>query len=151
MIIIALIEPKIPQNTGNIARLCAAWNCELHLVGKLGFKINDTQLKRAGLDYWPHVKWSQFDNTDDYIKNLNPKNIHLLTTKTSKEYTACRFKKGDTLLFGSETEGLSQEIRHRFTEQCCTINMPNNNIRSLNLSTSVGIVLGEGLRQINQM
>ena len=149
MLTIALIDPKIPQNTGNIARLCAAWNCVLHLVGNLGFKLTDKHLKRAGLDYWPFVKVEQFLNTKEYISKLNPNKIHLLTTKSKTPYTKSSFKKNDTLLFGSETEGLSEEIRDQFSKQCITIPMPNNNIRSLNLSTSVGIVLSEAYRQIS--
>ena len=150
MITIALIEPKIPQNTGNIGRLCAAYNCELHLVGELGFKLNNTQLKRAGLDYWQHVNVRTFENTNDYIQTLNPKKIHLLTTKCNTPYTDHRYKKGDTLLFGSETDGLSDTIRNQFSSQCCTIPMRNPKIRSLNLSNSVRIVLSEGLRQIGR-
>ena len=149
MITIALINPQIPQNTGNIARLCAAWNCSLHLVGDIGFKLDDKHLKRAGLDYWPFVKLSIFENTTQYVSELNANTIHLLTTKSDRSYTQSTYQKGDTLIFGSETHGLSNIIRTQFSTQCITIPMPNDNIRSLNLSTSVGIVLGEALRQIS--
>ncbi len=149
MFTITLIEPQIPPNTGNIGRLCGATNCKLEIVGKIGFKINDRSLKRAGLDYWKHINWNYFEDLDAYMKLLDPEKIHLLTTKSNLPYTTRSFQKGDYLLFGSETKGIDSHYLKQYQDQCCTIPMANKNIRSLNLSNSVSIVLYEALRQIN--
>lgn len=143
--IIALVEPQIPPNTGNIGRLCAANDVTLHLVGKLGFELSDTALKRAGLDYWPYLKWQHFPDTDAYMANLDPNKTHLLTTKSKKSYKSCQFAEDHVLVFGSETTGLAEKYRLNFADQCCTIPMKNKNIRSLNLSNSVAIVLYHAL------
>lgn len=148
--IVTLLEPQIPPNTGNIARLCAANNIKLEIVGKIGFKLDDRYLKRAGLDYWKYVQWEYFPNLDEYMARLPVKNIHLLTTKSVQSYTSSRFSKEDYLIFGSETKGISSEILSRNKDRCCTIPMSNANIRSLNLSSSVAIVLYEAIRQQSQ-
>ncbi len=144
---VVLIEPQIPPNTGNIARLCAATNTRLEVVGKLGFELTDSALKRAGLDYWEFVNWEHFPDLETYMNNLNPEKIHLLTTKSNVPYWNHAFKPDDFLLFGSELTGLSEKYRMQFAERCCTIPMKNPGVRSLNLATSVGIVLYEALRQ----
>lgn len=145
---ITLIDPQIPQNTGNIARLCAATHTPLDLVGTLGFSLEDKYLKRAGLDYWPEVNLTHHADTRAYLNLLNPKTTYCLTTKSTRPYTECQFCKETTLVFGSETQGLSESIRAQFQENCITIPMPNPAVRSLNLSTSVGIVLYELIRQL---
>ncbi len=150
MFTIALIEPQIPPNTGNIGRLCGATNSKLEIVGKIGFKLDDRQLKRAGLDYWEHMYWEYIENVEKYMASLNPSKIHLLTTKVSTSYTNHSFERDDYLLFGNETRGIDEKYLNKFRSQCCTIPMSNKNIRNLNLSTSVGIVLGEAMRQTNQ-
>ena len=145
---IVLLEPQIPPNTGSTGRLCGATNCNLHVVGKLGFELSDKTLKRAGLDYWDNISWKYFKNINDYYKQLvKKKNFHLLTTKSPFSYTSKKFKPGDSIVFGSETKGIDNDFLKKNWENTCTIPMMNQNIRSLNLATSVGIVLYEALRQ----
>ena len=150
MLTVTLFEPKIPPNTGNIARLCGANNVKLDLVGKLGFDMDDKYLKRAGLDYWDHIKWEYFPSIDEYCLNAFQNKFHLLTTKSKNVYTDRVFTKNDIIIFGSETAGISENILNEYPENACTIPMINKNIRSLNLATSVGIVLYEAIRQINE-
>ena len=145
--IVTLLEPQIPPNTGTIGRLCAASNTRLEIVGKLGFELSDKTLKRAGLDYWEFLDWEYYPDMDDYMKKIDPSRIHLLSKKVSTPYTEHTFKKDDYLLFGSEITGIPEHYLEEFANQSCTIPMPNPNIRSLNLSISVGIVLYESLRQ----
>ena len=149
MLTVTLFEPKIPPNTGNIARLCGANNVKLDLVGNLGFDMEDKYLKRAGLDYWDHIKWEYFPSVDEYCLNAFQNKFHLLTTKSKNVYTDRVFTKNDIIIFGSETAGISENILNEYPENACTIPMLNKNIRSLNLATSVGIVLYEAIRQIN--
>ena len=150
MLTVTLFEPKIPPNTGNIARLCGANNVKLDLVGNLGFNLEDKYLKRAGLDYWDHIKWEYFPSIDEYCLNAFQNKFHLLTTKSKNVYTDRVFTKNDIIIFGSETAGISENILNEYPENACTIPMINKNIRSLNLATSVGIVLYEAIRQINE-
>jgi len=144
---ISLIEPQIPPNTGNIARLCGATNTRLEIVGKIGFELTDKYLKRAGLDYWEYLNWEYFKNTEEYIDSLPPQKVHLLTTKSDVPYTEHRFQPGDYLMFGSETTGIDPKYMERFPDRWCTIPMANPGIRSLNLSSSAAIVLYEAIRQ----
>ena len=150
MLTVTLFEPKIPPNTGNIARLCGANNVKLDLVGNLGFDMEDKYLKRAGLDYWDHIKWEYFPSIDEYCLNAFQNKFHLLTTKSKNVYTDRIFTKNDIIIFGSETAGISENILNEYPESACTIPMINKNIHSLNLATSVGIVLYEAIRQINE-
>jgi len=150
LLTVTLFEPKIPPNTGNIARLCGANNVKLDLVGNLGFDMEDKYLKRAGLDYWDHIKWEYFPSIDEYCLNAFQNKFHLLTTKSKNVYTDRVFTKNDIIIFGSETAGISENILNEYPENACTIPMMNENIRSLNLATSVGIVLYEAIRQINE-
>ena len=150
MLTVTLFEPKIPPNTGNIARLCGANNVKLDLVGNLGFDMEDKYLKRAGLDFWDHIKWEYFPSIDEYCLNAFQNKFHLLTTKSKNVYTDRVFTKNDIIIFGSETAGISENILNEYPENACTIPMINKNIRSLNLATSVGIVLYEAIRQINE-
>jgi tRNA (cytidine/uridine-2'-O-)-methyltransferase len=143
---IVLVEPEIPPNTGNIARLCAATGSLLHLVGKLGFSIDDRQLKRAGLDYWDKVNLFQWDSLDDLKAANRSGQFWYLSTKASKSYLAAAYKPGDFLVFGKETKGLPEELIFANPGHAITIPMPGS-IRSINLSTSTGIVLYEALRQ----
>ena len=150
MLTVTLFEPKIPPNTGNIARLCGANNVKLDLVGDLGFDMEDKYLKRAGLDYWDYIKWEYFPSIDEYCLNAFQNKFHLLTTKSKNVYKDRVFTKNDIIIFGSETAGISENILNEYPENACTIPMINKNIRSLNLATSVGIVLYEAIRQINE-
>ncbi len=147
---IVLVEPEIPQNTGNIGRTCVATRSELHLIGPMAFEISDKQLKRAGLDYWPHLKWFYYENFEDWWKKVeDPSRVFYLTTKSKKPYTRVNFKKGDWLVFGKETKGLDPELIQRNIEQAITIPQLGP-VRSLNLATSVAIVAYEGIRQLGE-
>ena len=148
MFTIVLLEPQIPPNTGSTGRLCGATNTTLHVVGKLGFELSDKSLKRAGLDYWDDISWEYFPDINLYLsKMVKNESFHLLTTKSQVSYTAKKFKKNDFLVFGSETKGIDDNFLKKHWEKTCTIPMENPNIRSLNLATSVGIVLYEAIRQ----
>ncbi len=144
---IVLIEPEIPPNTGNIARLCAATGAVLHLVGKLGFSIEDRYLKRAGLDYWEFVTLRQWPDLDTLQASVPEARFFYLSTKAVRSYLEAGFEPGDYIVFGKETKGLPQELLQANPETSFTIPMPAGNVRSLNLSTSAGIVLYEALRQ----
>ncbi len=150
MFTIVLLEPQIPPNTGSTGRLCGATDTRLHVVGKLGFELSDKTLKRAGLDYWDHINWKYFPDLDKYLDSMvKNENFHLLTTKSDVSYTNKSFLKGDYLVFGSETTGINKTFLKKYWNKTCTIPMKNSHIRSLNLATSVGIVLYEAIRQVN--
>ncbi|BAQ60191.1 tRNA (cytidine(34)-2'-O)-methyltransferase [Geminocystis sp. NIES-3708] len=147
---IVLVHPQIPPNTGNIARTCAATQTELHLVGPLGFEISDRYLKRAGLDYWPHVTLTYHQSSEDFIKSAKEKGGRLigLSVRGANNYLECEFKEDDWLLFGSETDGLPPEVLQQ-CDMTCFIKMTSLHVRSLNLSVSVSVVLFESLRQLS--
>src|SRR2546425_13205798 len=145
---VALIEPEIPPNTGNIARLCAATFTPLHLVGKLGFRTDDKAVRRAGLDYWTEVEIQYHLSVEALYDTLAGCRFLYFTTKAERAYTDFDYGEGDCLVFGSETRGLPEELLRANWERCLTIPMPNRRVRSLNLATSVGIVLYEALRQV---
>jgi tRNA (cytidine/uridine-2'-O-)-methyltransferase len=144
---VALIEPEIPPNTGNIARLCAATFTPLHLVGKLGFRTDDKAVRRAGLDYWSEVEIHYHLNIETLYAALPGARFLYFTTKAERAYTNFDYAPHDCLVFGRETRGLPEELLRANWERCLTIPMPNKAIRSLNLATSVGIALYEALRQ----
>lgn len=148
MLHVALVEPEIPPNTGNIARLCAATFTDLHVVGVTGFRMDDRTLKRAGLDYWNEVKIHRHIDLEDLYAALPTARFLYFTTKTDRIYSDFRFADNDCLIFGRETRGLPEDLLKANWERCLTIPMPNPNVRSLNLATSVGIVLYEALRQL---
>ena len=143
---IVLVEPEIPGNTGNISRTCAATGTWLHLVRPLGFTINDKYLKRAGLDYWPHVKIEYHDSFREVEERYANHRFFFATTKATKKYSDYRFQDGDFLVFGKETAGLPQEILEAHPDALMRIPMTDV-VRSLNLSNSAAIVLYEALRQ----
>ena len=147
MINVALVEPEIPPNTGNIARLCAAMNVPLHIVGVTGFRMDDRALRRAGLDYWPEVKLTRHRDPDSLYQSLPEARFVYLTTKAERLYLDWTFQPDDCLVFGPETRGLPEKLLHANWDRCLKIPMPNPNVRSLNLATAVGIVLFEALRQ----
>lgn len=144
---VALYEPEIPPNTGNIARLCAATGTELHIVGVTGFRMDDRTLKRAGLDYWDHVTLHRHIDLDTLYNSLPGSRLLYLTTKSNRPYSEIAYLPTDCLVFGPETRGLPQELLNANPETRITIPMPSGNVRSLNLATSVAIVLYEALRQ----
>ncbi len=147
---VALVEPEIPPNTGNIARLCAANFVPLHIVGVAGFRLDEKAVKRAGLDYWDEVKLFRHRNLAALAEALPDSRFLYLTTKTDKIYYDFQFQENDCLVFGRETRGLPEDLLKANWENCLTIPMPNKNVRSLNLSTSVGIVLSEAIRQLSK-
>jgi tRNA (cytidine/uridine-2'-O-)-methyltransferase len=147
MIRVALVEPEIPPNTGNIARLCAATRVPLHIVGATGFRLDDKAVRRAGLDYWPEVVLSRHTNLEDLHQSLPDARFLYLTTKATKSYADWEFSPEDCLVFGRETRGLPADVLAANWDRCLTIPMLNPKVRSLNLATAVGIVLYEALRQ----
>ena len=143
---IVLVEPEIPQNTGNIARTCAATGAKLHLIKPLGFLLDDRHLKRAGLDYWNLMEYTVYENWQGFLAN-NPKaNLYYMTTKAKQDYTQPAYQRDDYLVFGKETKGLDEQLLRDNYERCYRIPM-RAEARSLNLSNSVAIVLYEALRQ----
>ncbi|MCX7715595.1 MAG: tRNA (uridine(34)/cytosine(34)/5-carboxymethylaminomethyluridine(34)-2'-O)-methyltransferase TrmL [Clostridia bacterium] len=143
---IVLVEPEIPQNTGNIARTCAATGCKLHIVRPMGFEIDDKKLKRAGLDYWHLLGVKYYDNLDCFFEETKGGRYFYSTTKAIKTYTDVSFCEGDYILFGKETKGLPEELLHGNKDSCIRIPMIGE-ARSLNLSNAVAIVVYEALRQ----
>jgi tRNA (cytidine/uridine-2'-O-)-methyltransferase len=145
---VALIEPKIPPNTGNIARLCAATGTPLHLIAPLGFRIDDHELRRAGLDYWPavdlwvHSHWRDFSDAIARGRRL------YFSANATRPLWEARFRPDSVLVFGSETEGMPPRILEKYPDRCYRIPM-SGPVRSLNLATAVGIALYEGLRQLD--
>ncbi len=146
---VALVEPEIPPNTGNIARLCAATFTNLHIVGIPGFRMDERAVKRAGLDYWDEVRLFKHRSIEALYEALPDSRFLFFTTKAERIYTDWKYQDHDCLIFGRETRGLPEDLLHANWERCLTIPMPNKNVRSLNLATSVGIVLYEALRQTN--
>jgi tRNA (cytidine/uridine-2'-O-)-methyltransferase len=147
MINVALVEPEIPPNTGNVARLCAATNVPLHIVGVTGFRLDDRAVRRAGLDYWPQVILKRHPNLEALYRSLPQARFVYLTTKADRDYHDWSFAPDDCLVFGRETRGLPEDLLHANWESCLKIPMLNPKVRSLNLATAVGIVLFEALRQ----
>lgn len=144
---IVLVEPEIPPNTGNIARLCAATGSALHLVGKLGFAIDDKHLKRAGLDYWGHVDLHRWESLQELRQAFPEGRWWLTSKKAAKSYAEVHFCPGDFILFGKETQGLPDELLGQYPDRTIRIPIFCPGVRSLNLSTAAGIVLYEALRQ----
>jgi tRNA (cytidine/uridine-2'-O-)-methyltransferase len=147
MLHVALWEPEIPPNTGNVARLCAATGAALHLIGRLGFRLDDRALRRAGLDYWPLVEVRRHVTFADFTAALGAARLLCFSARAARPYTAVRYQDGDCLLFGGETHGLPPDILADHAERTYGIPMPAGKVRSLNLATAVGIVLYEALRQ----
>ncbi|EQB20742.1 tRNA (cytidine)-methyltransferase [Dehalobacter sp. UNSWDHB] len=143
---IVLVEPEIPPNTGNIARLCAAVQADLHLVKPLGFSIDDKHLKRAGLDYWHLLKVHVYENFNEFETQNTEGQFFLATTKASKFYTDVEFPDRCYLLFGRETKGLAPEILQRYPDRQIRLPM-RKDARSLNLSNSVAVIAYEVMRQ----
>ena len=143
---IVLVEPEIPQNTGNIVRTCAATGTKLHLVKPLGFSVDDKHLKRAGLDYWKYVDISYYDSFCELLEKYKDKKFFYVTTKGLNKYSDKEYDEDSFFVFGKETKGLPEELLYDNRESCIRIPM-NENLRSLNLANSVAIVLYEALRQ----
>ncbi len=144
---VALVEPEIPPNTGNVARLCAATRTPLHIIGAAGFRLDDRAVRRTGLDYWPEVDLRRHLDLESLYAALPESRFLYLTTKAVRPYADLTYGPGDCLVFGRETRGLPEEVLRANPDRCLTIPMPNPRVRSLNLATSVAVVLYEALRQ----
>lgn len=144
---IVLVEPEIPQNTGNIVRTCAATGSRLHIVRPMGFEVTDKHLKRAGLDYWYLVDINYYDSIEEVMdKYYNGNNFYFFSTKSEKTHSDVQFKEGDFLVFGKETKGLPEDLLKKHYSECVRIPMIDES-RSLNLSNSVCVGVYEALRQ----
>lgn len=144
---IVLHQPVIPQNTGSIARLCACTGASLHLIHPLGFKIDEASVKRAGLDYWPHVDIHEHESWDAFLQKENPQELFLFTKFGSRSYTDVTYKTPVYLVFGSETKGLPEEVRTRHADRLVWIPMRTHLVRSLNLSQAAAVATYEAIRQ----
>lgn len=146
---IVLVEPKIPVNTGSIGRLCLATGSTLHLIEPLGFEINDTQVKRAGLDYWKHVQVKIHKNLEAFFESIPKESPRVFfSTKAETIFFDHQFKEGSYLIFGSETEGLSEELRTTHAGTTYRIPQYDDRVRSLNLANAASIVVYEAIRQL---
>jgi tRNA (cytidine/uridine-2'-O-)-methyltransferase len=149
MLHVALWEPEIPPNTGNVARLCAATGVPLHLIGRLGFRLDDRHLRRAGLDYWDAVDLRRHASLADLEAALPASRLICFSARATRRYTDLAYHPGDCLLFGSESRGLPPSLLARHAEHTVCLPMPSGHVRSLNLATAVGIALYEALRQLH--
>lgn len=145
---IVLLEPEIPINTGNIGRTCVATNTKLHLIEPLGFRLNEKQIKRAGLDYWKDLNYTVYDSYEDFLERNNYPKIYMATTKATKDYTQVKYEPDSFIMLGKESSGIPEELLLANKENCIRIPMVGN-IRSLNLGNSAAIILYEALRQNN--
>ncbi len=145
---IVLFEPEIPANTGNIGRTCVATGTRLHLIEPLGFRLNEKEIKRAGMDYWEHLDVTRYINFEDFLEKNPGAKIYMATTKGLNVYTEVNYEPDCYIMFGKESAGIPEEILVNNRENCIRIPMLSE-IRSLNLSNSVAVVLYEALRQNN--
>jgi tRNA (cytidine/uridine-2'-O-)-methyltransferase len=144
---VVLVAPEIPQNTGSIGRLCVATGSVLHLIDPLGFTIDDRHLRRAGLDYWPHVTWRRHAGWDAFQNARPPGRLLCFSARAARSYTTLRYREDDLLVFGGESRGLPAHIRDAHAEATFGIPIASEHVRSLNLATAVAVVLYEALRQ----
>ena len=145
---VVLVEPQIPPNTGNVARLCAATRCHLILVGPLGFELSDATLRRAGLDYWEYVSWELLPSLEALWPRTAPGAFHLMSTHAQVPYTRMPVARSHFLIFGKETAGLPKSLLKQHPDQCYAIPMLERGVRSLNLSSAVAVVVYDALRRI---
>lgn len=148
MLNIVLVEPEIPNNTGNIGRLCVGTQSRLHLIHPFGFEITDKNLKRSGLDYWVHLEWFQYQNVQEWVEQIpDSSRVFLMSSNAATSYLEAQFQEGDWLVFGKESVGLSQEVLELFSNHLTIPMSPL--IRSYNIANSVAFVVGEAKRQIS--
>jgi len=145
---VVLVAPEIPPNTGSIGRLCAATHTRLHLVRPLGFSLDDRHLRRAGLDYWPHVDIHVYDDWGHFVREHPAARLHLFSARATRSYLRAAYGHGDYLVFGCETTGLPRELLDAHGDETYTIPIDSPHVRSLNLSNAVSIVVYEARRQL---
>ncbi len=150
MLHIVLVAPSIPQNTGNIGRLCAATNSRLHLVEPLGFEISDSKLKRAGLDYWPLLDWRRYPNWDDFLSANPGARMWFFTTRATVAHYTANFQDEDYLVLGNEQTGLAEWFHQTYQESLLTIPFDNPGVRSMNVGNAAAVALFEARRQLSQ-
>ena len=148
---VVLVAPEIPQNTGSIGRLCVATDSALHLIEPLGFTIDDRHLRRAGLDYWPHVRWHRHASWEAFLAARRPGRLLCFAARTPRSYTTARFREDDLLVFGCESRGLPASIRSAHADATFGIPLASEHVRSLNLATAVAVVVYEALRQLGKV
>jgi tRNA (cytidine/uridine-2'-O-)-methyltransferase len=146
---IVLVAPEIPQNTGTIGRLCVCTEAELHLVKPLGFSLDESRIRRAGMDYWQYLKVHVYEDWAQFLDQATPERMFFSSTKADKNLYECRFQDGDFLVFGNEGHGLPETFYSRYRDSLLTIPMPGQHSRSHNLANSVSIVLYEAMRQVS--
>ena len=144
---IVLVAPEIPQNTGNIGRICVSTNCRLHLIKPYGFILDDKHLRRAGMDYWPHLDLREYENWDEFLVANPQAEMVFFSTKGRRNYWQVDYPEGLYMVFGNEGHGLPEDFYCRYEDKLCTIPMPGEHSRSLNLANSVALGIYEGLRQ----
>lgn len=144
---VVLVEPEIPQNTGNIGRICCCTECKLHLVEPISFSLDDSHVRRSGMDYWKHVDFARHANWEAFLEQHGSAPIYFFSTKAEKTYWDCPMEPGAALVFGSEGKGLAEFYHKTYPEQFYTIPMPGKFHRSLNLANSVAVAVYEGLRR----
>jgi tRNA (cytidine/uridine-2'-O-)-methyltransferase len=146
---IALLEPEVPPNTGNVIRLCAATGASLHLIGRLGFPVGERTVRRAAVDYFEEVRPARHASLEEFESTVSPGRIWCFSARSRVLYTEARYQRGDGLLFGCESRGLPDGVVERYGGRALCIPMPTGKVRSLNLANAVAIVLYEALRQVN--
>jgi tRNA (cytidine/uridine-2'-O-)-methyltransferase len=147
---VALHEPEIPANTGNVGRLCVGAGCVLHLVGGLGFRLDDRRVRRAGLDHWDEVQLVRHPTLADFEQGRDPARLFCFSARAIVPYTRVEYRPGDALLFGSESRGLPEEVLARHAGRVLVIPVPTGMVRSVNLANAVAVVLYEALRQVHR-
>jgi len=151
MLSIVLVNPEIPPNTGNIGRLCCAVGATLHLIKPLGFRLDDRSLKRAGLDYWDKLDLVLWDDVESYLVSVPEERLVLTSSKRGELYHRVQYRRDDHILFGPETSGLEASLFQRFPNRIARVPIRFDKVRSLNLSTSVGIIVYEAMKQTGQL
>ncbi len=146
---IALLEPEIPPNTGNIIRLCVATGADLHIIGRAGFPLGERTVRRAAVDYWDEIALHRYASLEEFEAGRDTGRIFCFSAHAATPYTQVRYRAGDSLLFGCESKGLPNSVVARYGARSLYIPMPTGKVRSLNLANAVGIALYEALRQVN--
>ena len=148
---IVLVKPEIPHNTGAIGRVCVGLDCPLHLIRPLGFRLTEQHLRRAGMDYWEHLRLSVHDSWDAFLAAASPARLFFLSTRGERSLYDCAFLSGDALVFGSEGHGLPEAFYDRYRDRLFRIPMPGPHARSMNLATAVSVSAYEAFRQLNSV